>query len=142
MSQHDSQPGGRGLWDPSRSYQSIALRNVEIFMKVGVAEVERSQLDGQRVIVNVELFSHKEEHTGADLSSCLNYHPIHDYITRQWPERPHTELLETLVEELIGVCFEDDRVEACRVSIQKPDIYKDTGAAMVEFYRLRPGVSD
>ena len=126
------------FWDPDRSYQRIALCDVEITMKVGLAEIERSQLDGQRVIVNVEMFSHKENHTGTDISSCLNYHPIHEYITRQWPNRPHTELLETLVEELVGVCFEDDRVEACRVSIAKPDIYPDTGASKVEFYRLRP----
>ena len=138
MSQDKTSPSRGDFWDPDRSYQRIALSDVEIFMKVGIAEIERSQLDGQRVIVNVELFSYKEKHTGADISSCLNYHPIHEYITREWPNRPHTELLETLVEELVGICFEDDRVEACRVSLAKPDIYADTGATKVEFYRRRP----
>jgi len=127
----------RDLWDAARSYQRIALRDIEIVMKVGVAEIERKQLDGQRIVVNVELFSHKERHVGGDLASVLNYHPIHDFVTREWPTRAHTDLLETLAEELVEVCLRDPRVEACRVSLQKPDIYDDTGAAMVEFYRVR-----
>jgi len=126
------------LWDPERSYQRVALRDIEIVMKVGIAHIERRQLEGQRILVNIELFAHKERHDGATIDSVLNYHPIHDFVTREWPGRPHTDLLETLAEELVGVCFRDPRVEACRVSLQKPDIYADTGAAMVEFYRLRP----
>lgn len=126
------------LWDSGRSYQRVALKDIEIEMKVGIADIERKQLEGQRVIVNVELFSYKDKHTGTGIESCLNYHPIHEYVTNEWPGRPHSDLLETLVEELVGVCFENQMVEACRVSIQKPEIYADTGAAMVEFYRLRP----
>ena len=125
------------LWDPERSYQRVALRDLEITMRVGIAEIELKQLNPQRIIVNVELFAHKDKHDGTTIESCFNYHPIHEYIVNHWPNRSHTDLLETLVEELVNFCFEDERVEACRVSLQKPEIYEDTAATMVEFYRVR-----
>jgi dihydroneopterin aldolase len=125
------------LWDPNRSYQRIALRDLEITMRVGIAEIELKQLNPQRVIVNVELFSHKDAHMGDSIKACFNYHPVHEYIVENWSNRPHTDLLETLVDELCDFCLVDERVEACRVSIQKPEIYDDTKAAMVEFYRVR-----
>ncbi len=52
--------------------------------------------------------------------------------------RPHTELLETLAEEIVAVCFANPLVEACRVSVVKPDIFNEAAAAGIEFYRLRP----
>ena len=48
-------------------------------------------------------------------------------------------LLETLVEELIGVCFSLPPVEACRVRITKPDIFPEAAGAGVEIFRRRPG---
>ncbi len=125
------------LWDANASYQRVALRDITIEMSVGIADWERTPGFRQRVVVGIELFSHKDGHNGQDIGSCLNYDPIHDYVVTEWPNRAHTDLLETLAEELVGKCFENPMVEACRVSLQKPDVYQDTGAAMVEFYRLR-----
>ena len=123
--------------DGSESYQRIALKDIEISMRVGIAAIERKQLSPQRVIVNVEMFAKKLETPAATIEDCLNYHPVHEYVVTEWPGRPHTDLLETLAEDLLTQCFKDPRVEACRVSLQKPEIYADTGAAMVEFFRLR-----
>ena len=125
------------LWDADASYHRVALRDITIEMSVGIADWERTPGFKQRVIINVELFTHSDGHRGGGISSCINYDPIHEYIVSNWPDRPHTDLLETLAEELIPICFNDARVEACRISLQKPDVYQDTGAAMVEFYRLR-----
>lgn len=123
------------LWDSRCDYYRVALRDVVVEMQIGIAEWERGAT--QRVVVNVDLFAHQGAHTGSDISSCINYDPIHEFIISQWPSRPHTDLLETLAEELIAVCFQDERVEAARVSLQKPDVYADAGAAEVEFYRVR-----
>ena len=56
-----------------------------------------------------------------------------------WRGREHVELLETLVEELIGVCFNLPPVEACRVRITKPHIFPEAAGAGVEIFRRRPG---
>ncbi len=127
----------RTLWDPTSNYQRIGLKNLTVEMHVGIADWERRPDQKQRVVVGVELYSHKDVHQGRDISDCINYDTIHDYVTQSWPNRPHTDLLETLAEELVGVCFRDARVEACRVTLEKPDVYSDTDAAFVEFYRVR-----
>jgi dihydroneopterin aldolase len=57
---------------------------------------------------------------------------------RAWPQRPHTALLETLAEDLVAHCFMIEAVQACRVSIEKPDIFNDADAAGVEVFRVRP----
>jgi len=45
--------------------------------------------------------------------------------------------IETLLEELVKLCFRDKRVRACRVSIFKPDIYNEAAGAGVEIFRER-----
>ena len=123
------------LWDSRHDYVKVALRDVVIEMRLGIADWERRVT--QKVTVTVELFSHQGAQSWSDIAECINYDPIHNYIVTQWPSRPHTDLLETLAEELITLCFQDSRVEAARVSLQKPDVYADAGAAEVEFYRVR-----
>ena len=61
---------------------------------------------------------------------------IRDFL-KQFPTRPHTELLETLLDEIVAKCFEDPRVDACRVSVMKLSIFNEVGAAGVEVYRTR-----
>ena len=42
-----------------------------------------------------------------------------------FPSRPHTPLLETLLDEIVDKCFADQRVDACHVSIMKLDIFNE-----------------
>ena len=41
------------------------------------------------------------------------------------------------VTDIVEKCFADERVDACRVSIMKLDIFNETEAAGVEVYRTR-----
>jgi dihydroneopterin aldolase len=83
------------------------------------------------------MFSDGRSHLeGEGLASVVDYDPIHAAITG-WQKRPHVLLIETLLEELIALCFRDPRVRACRVSLVKPDIYEAAAAAGVEIYRVR-----
>lgn len=66
----------------------------------------------------------------------IDYDSVRDAI-RGWPGRPHTDLLETLAEELVGLCFAIAAVQACRVSVEKPDIFNEADAAGVEIFRVR-----
>jgi len=54
-----------------------------------------------------------------------------------WPTRPHTNLLETLAEELVALCLAIPAVQACRVRVEKPDIFNEVDAAGVELFRVR-----
>ena len=87
-------------------------------------------------MVNVELFAAPRNAKYKDVSAVVDY----DYIRaalKKWPRRKHTVFIETLLDELIKLCFKDKRVQAARVSIFKPDIYNEAAGAGVEVYRVR-----
>lgn len=125
-----------GWLDGARSYHVTELRDVLIRAKVGAADFEKHPDHYQRLLVSAELFRHGGPSRAKTLDQCMNYSPIYRFIL-SWEQRPHTDLLESLAEELIDVCFQDETVEACRVTLKKPDIYYNAGSAGISLYRRR-----
>jgi dihydroneopterin aldolase len=124
-------------WTGEHGYARMMVRNLVTHIRLGVHAHERIPDKPQRIIVNVEMFGDGKSHLqGEGLASVINYDPIHTAV-QEWPGRPHVLLIETLLEELIALCFRDPRVRACKVSIVKPDIYDAAEAAGVEIYRVR-----
>lgn len=124
-------------WTGEGGYARMMVRDLVTHIRLGVHAHERVPDKPQRIIVNVEMFSDGRSHLeGEGLASVVDYDPIHSSI-QTWRDRPHVLLIETLLEELVALCFRDARVRACRVSIVKPDIYDAAAAAGVEIYRVR-----
>ena len=121
------------LWDAARSYRRIILRNVQVEAKVGMHPWEMHPERPARLIVNVEIFVPLDENP----ASFVDYDPIREAL-RAWPRRPHTPLLETLVDELAALCLAHPSAAACRVSVMKPDIFNEAEGAGVEVYRVKP----
>ncbi len=118
-------------WQPGASYVRVVLRDVTTEAQVGLHPWERHAQRPTRLLVNVEMFAAHDPH-----GAFIDYDPVRDAI-RSWPGRPHTDLLETLAEELVALCLAQPRVQACRVSVMKPDVFNEAAAAGVEFYRVR-----
>lgn len=129
--------GAAPLWDAGRGYQRVMLRDMVVEVRLGLHPWERHRERPQRIVVNVELFAHQDGPFSGGAESVLDYDPIRDAV-KAWRGRGHTDLIETLLEELVTLCFANRRVEACRVSIVKPDIFNETAGAGVEVYRVRP----
>jgi len=129
----------QGLWDAGRSYQRIVLKDVQTEAHIGLHPWEQHPERPTRLLVNVEMFAPLPGQQGhaASRGTIIDYDTVRSAI-RAWPARPHTPLLETLAEELVALCLANPRVEACRVSVMKPDIFNDAAAAGVEIYRVRP----
>jgi dihydroneopterin aldolase len=87
-------------------------------------------------VVNVELYAAPAARIKGH-SSIVDYDYIREAL-KKWPRRKHTVFIETLLDELVNLCFRDKRVQAARVSIFKPDIYNEAAGAGVEIYRVRP----
>ena len=98
-------PPPPSLWDLNASYQRIGLKGLTVEMHIGIAEHEQGRK--QRVVVHVDLFAHAETLAPSNIKDCLDYDRIHAYVTAEWPKRPHTDLLETLAEELVQFCLQD-----------------------------------
>lgn len=122
--------------DGSDSFHVTALEDVLVRAKIGIAEFERHPGHYQRLSVSVRLYRHGAKMHNQTLDQCMNYSPIYRYI-QSWQDRAHTDLLETLAEDLIERCFEDTSVEACQVELRKLDIYYNASSAGITFYRRR-----
>lgn len=115
----------------------MMIRDLVTEVRLGLHPWERHPEKPQRIVVNVELYAAPQACGIKGHSSIVDY----DYIRaalKKWPRRKHTVFIETLLDELIKLCFKDSRVEAARVSIFKPDIYNEAGGAGVEVYKVRP----
>jgi len=122
------------------SHIRVVLRDIVTEAHVGLHPWERHPERPTRLIVNVEMFAPLIRPLSAESpDTILDYDPVRAAL-KAWPARPHTPLLETLLHELVELCFRDPRVSACRVSIMKPDIFNEAAGAGVEVYQVRePG---
>jgi len=131
-------PGSAPFWDAHASYERVALEDLAVELAVGIDPWERAPGKTQRLLVTVEMFRHRSAFTGSQIADCLDYDRVHRHVAARWtPARAHSDLLEPLLEELVAVCFEDARVEACRVAIRKPHVYNGRAVPVVEVYRRR-----
>ena len=125
---------------PTSSYIRVVLRDIETEAHVGLHPWERHPERPTRLIVNVEMFAPLTRPLSEETpETIVDYDPIRAAL-KAWPSRPHTKLLETLLHELVTLCFRDPRVSACRVSIMKPDIFNEVGGAGVEVYQVRDAI--
>ncbi len=54
------------------------------------------------------------------LDQCFDYEPLCHWLTNVWPRTPHTPLLETRINELLGFVFSmDERLETAWVGLYK-----------------------
>ena len=128
--------------DADASYERVALEDLMVELQVGVNQWERAPGKAQRLLVSVEMFRHRGALAGDTLADCIDYGRVYRYVIERWtPARAHVDLLEQLLEELVALCFEDARVEACRIGIRKPHVYNARAVPLVEVYRLRSDFS-
>ena len=117
------------------NYQTLALKGVAVSIRIGAHPSEK--LGPQRVEVDVALSRRHDGYRNEGLDACMDYSRIHRYLTEEWPERGHQDLLESWAEDLIGFCMMDPKVETCRVAIRKPDIYPGNAFPEIDVMRQR-----
>lgn len=121
---------------PQQDYLCARLRRVEVEVHVGLHPWELHPEKPTRLWVDVDLYMLDPPRRPTGLYEVIDYDRVRTYL-RGWESKPHTPLLETLAAELIEFAFEDERVDAVRVSLLKPDIFNETRGAGVEMFRRR-----
>lgn len=67
------------------------------------------------------------------LDQCFDYEPLCHWLTQVWPRTPHTPLLETRVNQLLGFVFGmDSRVQAVWVGLYKQRMSRQAVAVGIE----------
>ena len=113
--------------------QEIIIRDLELMMSIGVLESELK--NKQRVIVNAEI-SVMDTASSDDISSVVSYADIIEQI-KEIAQEGHINLVETFARKIINACFEDNRIQAVTVSIDKPDIMSDVRSVGVRLASKR-----
>lgn len=119
----------------SRDHVRAVIRDVIVERRCGLHPWERHAERPNRLKITVEMFAALPPGSmGAD--AFIDYDPVRDFL-KTFPSLPHTDLLETIVDEIVAKCLENGRVDACRVSVLKPDIFNEAAGAGIEVYRTR-----
>lgn len=118
------------------SCRRLFLRNYEVHINIGVHDFEK--LGPQRVRVNVDMYVLLSQSTPkADrIHEVVDY----DFIRRTISARVsagHIELQETLCDDVANTLLVHPKVQAVRVSTEKPDVYPDCDAVGVEVFRIK-----
>lgn len=126
------------MWPPGVNAQTLSLNKVRVQIRLGAFDHERQA--PQTVEVDVELSRRYDSYRGEGLNGCMNYDPVYRYLTEDWPEREHVDLIEAWAEDLVGFCLGDPMVDACRVRLRKLDIFPGAASPEIELVRYRQSV--
>lgn len=112
-----------------RAKWSVRVEGLETCLAVGSSEVDRRP---QPVQVSL-LIDGLVPVTPNGRADCIDYAPICDWITGQWPQSACTPLLETRVNELLAFVFAfDKRVQGVWVGLYMPLDASPAGRVGVE----------
>jgi 7,8-dihydroneopterin aldolase/epimerase/oxygenase len=109
----------------------IAMRDFETQAHVGLHAWERHPERTTRLIVNVRMEIAVNAYY-QKAGGFIDYDPLHAHL-RGWANRPHTDYLETLVEDAVAFIFATTPAERCAVRIEKPDIFNDVDRIGIEY---------
>lgn len=115
----------------------LFLRNYEIWVNIGVHDFEKKA--EQRIVINIDLYVPLAVSTPKqdELGEVVDYDFIRSTIAKR-VARGHIHLQETLCDEIGEVLLGHPKVQAVRVSTEKPDVYPDCDAVGVEIFRVKP----
>ena len=121
--------------DEARGLDRVLIRDLTITASIGVHAHEH--LAPQRVRVNVDLrVRTRSGEAGDDIGRVISYEDLIVGI-RGIVQQGHINLVESLAEEIAGLCLEDPRAVSVTVRVEKPDIEPDAAGVGVEIHRRR-----
>jgi dihydroneopterin aldolase len=124
--------------DARRALRRVFVRDLTVQARLGIYPKEEAA--PQRVVIGIEMLVADESApsgVGPDrLDRVVDYAAAAER-ARQVATSGHTRLAETLAERIALACLEDHRVEAVRVTVEKPDIMPGVGAVGVSVERRR-----
>lgn len=119
------------------SYHKSSIRDLEIDIMIGIMDWEKKPGAKQKIIIDIDTYRLAGKFRGDDIKDCMNYAAAFEYITKNWADRNHVDLLETLIEELMAFCFRHSPIDACRIAIRKPVVFGGQAVPCVEFFRVK-----
>jgi len=124
--------------DVGKSIRHVFIRNLEVLAHIGIHGHEHGKL--QPVRINVDLAVEDTAILEDKLEKVVDYEAITTKI-RNIVASGHINLAETLAERIAAASFEDGRVKAARIRVEKLHALPGAESAGVEIERERPRMS-
>ena len=117
----------------------VFVRDLVLPTFIGVHDFEKG--DRQRVRLNLDLavFEGDVSTVADDIQNVVCYEKITTDV-RAVCDQGHTNLVETLAEEIARVCLTNAQVRSVRVRVEKLDVFEDASSVGVEIERFNPEV--
>lgn len=122
--------------DGAASVRHVFIRDLVLLCSIGVYEHEH--VAPQRIRVNLDL-AVRESHHNDHIDNVVCYETVANKV-RDIVAGDHTNLCETLAEEIAQSCLEDLRVNCARIRVEKLDVFEDIASVGVEIERFNAGV--
>jgi dihydroneopterin aldolase len=119
----------------NQDYVRVRLVNISTEARCGVHPWEQHPERPNRLLINIDLYAPLGDGP-MSARSYIDYDNVRNFL-KSFPSRPHTKLLESLVDEIVEECFRCTGVESCRVSVLKQDIFNEAEGAGIEAFRTR-----
>lgn len=119
-----------------RAGYTVRIRDLVLNMFIGVHEFEKSS--PQRVKISADLtLDYPEEGIGNHYNRVFCYETFIGRI-RMIAEAGHVLLVEGFAERICDLAFDDRRVRAVKVEVEKLDIFSDAGGVGTLIEKFRP----
>ena len=113
---------------------TIFIKNLEVRGSIGALSHERH---GEQIIrINVEMTVPTITDHGDRLEHVVPYHPIVGKI-KAILKTGHIELVETLAQRIVAAAFEEPRILAVIVTVEKPEVIPGADAAGIRLSAQR-----
>ncbi|MCK4907216.1 MAG: dihydroneopterin aldolase [Spirochaetes bacterium] len=113
----------------------IYIRDLLLRCIIGLNEEERN--NKQDVIINIVLFADLKKASKSDnISDSCNYKTIKKSIIGL-VENSSFLLIETMAGNISDLCLADDKIDAVKITVDKPGALRFTKSVAVEIFRER-----
>ena len=112
----------------------VHIRGLRLNAQVGVYEEEKHY--PQRLLLDLELVVQLTDNSPDKISQVVDYGALASSI-RALALQQHTELLETLAEQIAQLCLRDPRVTRVDLRLEKPDIFSDADGVGISLSIMR-----
>lgn len=109
---------------------SIAMRGVELVVRIGEHAWERHPERPTRLMINISLTFGYADYFGKH-NGYVDYDPLRQFL-KSLEQRDHIDRLEDFAKLIAATCFETTPAARVKLSVMKPDIFHEMEAG-IEF---------
>ena len=132
-----------GSWVPSDlKNQNSQFKQYRVFIKnlildasIGIHDYEKKKK--QKISISLELdVKDNISQLKQKIENFVSYEIIIQKL-KKLVLKKHIDLLETLAEKILKICFEDDRILSIKLKLEKIEVFKETDSVGIEIFRER-----